>query len=676
MAKAANTSLLPVPLRSKRSISATAVSEFQATKWNTEDLCPQCRAIDLRTIRTGSVRIEQGSTCPLCLFFASIALARDVKAVADTAVKLRFVLDPFYPRGKISRQYPACISVSGLRFIHPLNDDDGIFGQLVRFRPLEKNYINTDLLKEWITFCEDHHSFCSSPSTENLRWHPENSNVKVIDCTTRKIIPAPPDLRYVALSYVWGGPPTQENPIIESCEDSLDLLPEPLPNTIEDAIKVTTQLGFRYLWVDKYCINQSVVRELQHQLSIMDKIYNWASLTIVAAAGDNSSFGLPGVGSRPRITHSVNINGTTWVSGSLNFKDAVQESPWSKRGWTYQEAYFSRRSLMFTEEQVVFECGGGSCCEFLDIDLRNMSSYHHGLIHGGMSHKVPRMNLSEHLIAYTGRELTNSSDALNAMRGLLRSFASSTKPVYQYWGIPINPEAFSVEREVPYCKNQTYLALGHGLAWYTYTNQATTRGSEFPSWSWAGWNSPVAWSVDLSDDDDNAPSCFYVEKNNGTTEVLTEELIASISLEQEYEMSGYTKFLRIEALVLEVKFSYFREGTSKVFSYMNYAITSTMSSRTEPQPEHDTKYWELFLTPKVDEQDELYIALRDHRVFSCIILNSKYGLVVWMQNGVYERVGLLKMAPHRQTSSAYPQPGTLDDLKHHFPSTRREIRIG
>jgi hypothetical protein len=34
-----------------------------------------------------------------------------------------------------------------------------------------------------------------------------------------------------------------------------DLLPTALPDTIEDAIAVVIQLDFRYLWVDRYCID-------------------------------------------------------------------------------------------------------------------------------------------------------------------------------------------------------------------------------------------------------------------------------------------------------------------------------------------------------------------------------------------------------------------------------------
>jgi hypothetical protein len=74
--------------------------------------------------------------------------------------------------------------------------------------------------------------------------------------------------KYVALSYVWG-PPSGD-----------------WPKTILDAVEVTKQLGEKYLWVDRLCINQSNLQEKQFLISKMDAIYEGAEFTIVAAAGD------------------------------------------------------------------------------------------------------------------------------------------------------------------------------------------------------------------------------------------------------------------------------------------------------------------------------------------------------------------------------------------------------
>ena len=79
-----------------------------------------------------------------------------------------------------------------------------------------------------------------------------------------------------------------------------EALPADIPLTIEDAITVTQLLGFEYLWVDRYCINQGNEEEMVQQCSRMDVIYSGAEITIIAAAGQDPSFGLPGVSRRPR----------------------------------------------------------------------------------------------------------------------------------------------------------------------------------------------------------------------------------------------------------------------------------------------------------------------------------------------------------------------------------------
>lgn len=64
--------------------------------------------------------------------------------------------------------------------------------------------------------------------------------MKVIDCMKRKIVDAPPDCDYIALSYVWGANQACPSP------------KEKLPQTIEDSITTVLHLGYRYLWVDRY----------------------------------------------------------------------------------------------------------------------------------------------------------------------------------------------------------------------------------------------------------------------------------------------------------------------------------------------------------------------------------------------------------------------------------------
>jgi hypothetical protein len=91
----------------------------------------------------------------------------------------------------------------------------------------------------------------------------------LIDCHTHTLVPA--EIHpYVALSYVWG--------LSSEISDDSDKLPDSLPLTIEDAITVPLKLGFRYLWIDRHCINQQRKEEVAEQVGRMDLIYQNAEL--------------------------------------------------------------------------------------------------------------------------------------------------------------------------------------------------------------------------------------------------------------------------------------------------------------------------------------------------------------------------------------------------------------
>ena len=67
-----------------------------------------------------------------------------------------------------------------------------------------------------------------------------------------------------------------------------------VPRTILEAMRLTKLLGYRYLWVDRYCIVQDSEEDKIGMIRAMDIIYTAAVLTICAAEGD-SNFGLSGI---------------------------------------------------------------------------------------------------------------------------------------------------------------------------------------------------------------------------------------------------------------------------------------------------------------------------------------------------------------------------------------------
>jgi hypothetical protein len=102
----------------------------------------------------------------------------------------------------------------------------------------------------------------------------------------------------------------------------------------------------------------------------MYAIYQNAYLTVVDGPRSNRQNGLFGVSNpRTRCQTTAQLAGQQWMSTLRNPQTLIQGSPWITRGWTYQEAIASPRLLIFTEEQVYFECKAMRCWESTHIPL-------------------------------------------------------------------------------------------------------------------------------------------------------------------------------------------------------------------------------------------------------------------------------------------------------------------
>ena len=136
-------------------------------------------------------------------------------------------------------------------------------------------------------------------------------------------------------------------------------------------MELVSRIGKRYLWVDSLCIVQDDDNDKQQQLTIIDSIYSNAEFVIMAAAGDNASAGLPGVGSTiRRIFQGIeDIDRVKLITIQPPAQAVVQKSVWIRRGWTFQEIMLSRRALVFTQSLVYWNCQVTSLREDLSNDF-------------------------------------------------------------------------------------------------------------------------------------------------------------------------------------------------------------------------------------------------------------------------------------------------------------------
>lgn len=366
-------------------------------------------------------------------------------------------------------------------------------------------FVDYSILKEWIAYCKKSHGQCR-PSLPP-------PGLRLIDCEedSPNIVPAPLFCEYVALSYVWGTSQNGDSGLSQQMANGSSALPPCLPNVINDAITVTRKLGKRFLWIDKYCINQRNKDEMQDAFDQMHRIYRGAYATIFAAAGEGQEYGLPGVGNLSRINQPTVVTSAGTLVSTLGHPiHSIKSSAWSSRGWTYQEAVFSKRRLFFTKEQVYFECDSMNCYESLHTPLdllhtkgkaRFQSFMRSGLFSGtegsaafgSFDTELGRIQpmfpqYVVHLKHYTARNLTHDYDSLNAFRGVMEHFQkASISKIWHIWGVPF----------IPYRSLQTN-SLAVSLTWHhsVELNPRTIhRRNEFPSWTWAGWAAKIQFPL-------------------------------------------------------------------------------------------------------------------------------------------------------------------------------------
>lgn len=347
-------------------------------------------------------------------------------------------------------------------------------------------------LGAWIEYCCHNHDDCKAPPDWNIV-----KGMRLIDIRNRSVVSATNhQVKYAALSYVWG---VQQLP--KEAHDGLAAL---LPRTIEDAIQATRELGLDYLWVDKYCIPQHNEKEKQNQINNMHRVYRQAYVTLVAAAGTGPDHGLPGV-SCPRtfLPHTL-VDKRLFVGlpGNPLQGGAVQQSPWNTRAWTYQENFFSRRILYFTDSQVVFNCKQKSIG--IEDPIRNHAlSEPHPLIddptyYEGMEDQMQAFfesnDMRNHIMAATERQITYETDRINTIAGILSHMKAKRSIMGHLSGVPIWTGFVSF---APLPGKSAKDGFFSGLAWSM--DYSKGRRVEFPSWSWAGWKGRYKSNEDIAE---------------------------------------------------------------------------------------------------------------------------------------------------------------------------------
>ncbi|KAH7303394.1 heterokaryon incompatibility protein-domain-containing protein [Stachybotrys elegans] len=310
---------------------------------------------------------------------------------------------------------------------------------------------------------------------------------------------------------------------------------------VRDAIAVTKEMGLRYIWIDRLCINQSDIGEKTYLISRMATIYEEAELTIVASAGSGAGHGLPGICSTPRTPQPKYTldSGNTLLSSLPDARYDILASDYWTRGWTYQEGVLSNCRLVFTQHQIYWECRNMAAQESMVIPL-----LHHSLVEDkedddegvmadcmisgifmgdacsgnslsdrpGVPDEDYRIKygfpvyreanirsqlrgLNEHIRAYSKRRLTHESDALLAFMGITGMYKRSSE-LYILYGLPLWLHKIAgIHSGTQITFALTVSAWHHRTGQHsTFVSESCRRRTHLPSWSWAGWmDAAVSW---------------------------------------------------------------------------------------------------------------------------------------------------------------------------------------
>ena len=288
--------------------------------------------------------------------------------------------------------------------------------------------------------------------------------------------------KYIALSYCWGQTPffvlnTANKAELEQC------IPlEKLSQTIRDTIEVAKQLDVRFVWIDSLCIIQGqedeAIEDWENEAQHMGSIFRRAFITVAASGSTDAHQGLFCDRNELRSYHECPIGvgdgGIVYLGhGGSERRDHPPIEPLNGRGWAYQEAFLSIRTLAYESKELSWTCRAARCREGL-VDSTHIPP---SAAERDQSRNI-RENWRSMVEDYTSRSLTFPSDKLPAISGLAQLAEENSPDTYVY----------GVWRD-QLVRSLLWQHLGQTLSGKrVYSRQAKQWA---PSWSWASVDGKV-----------------------------------------------------------------------------------------------------------------------------------------------------------------------------------------
>lgn len=353
----------------------------------------------------------------------------------------------------------------------------------------------TAVARAWLQKCLQEHSECRETDEETdketrtklpARLLDLEGGIKLVDYTeTGENTP------YVTLSHCWGK--AHLICLLESNEDQFrrgDITG--LPKTFLEAIQVTRDLGYRYIWIDSLCIIQDSENGVDwlHQAKNMAFFYTNSVFTIAALKSSGSRQGCFTAERSPlgrRALHHSGLGISVWPGSSRSMWETevgrigFGASPLHSRAWVVQERYSSPRTLLYGKNGIYWECRSAQASEthYREVEPRaeeNKKTWLQRLLRFGLVREEDEFDgesWMKHwkglLSAYSSCELTKYTDKIIAVTGLVSLIEARSSPSRRcIWGL--------WDHDLP------------RMALWNRSPDSTQTGltdENFPSWSWA-----------------------------------------------------------------------------------------------------------------------------------------------------------------------------------------------
>lgn len=395
--------------------------------------------------------------------------------------------------------------------------------------------------KEWIETCLVGHKGCQDFHRDTVT-DPLQRPTRVLEITESNIRlrcdMANESFEYLVLSHMWGPDTDHQLRLLESNLSKLKLnIPRAAietSSTFKRAIKVTQQVGYRYLWIDSLCIIQDSGPDWTHEAQRMAIVYGNAACNLAIlfppTASQNAD-ATPTPRGDPRIWSPCILRPATPSSPGVyiehtkaiwrqEFNYEEKSRPWLvqrnwplfQRAWTFQEYLLSPRTLLLGAQNLMWQCSEHFYDELLGPIAENYIASNVDPKSGkdrGKSRYFPdsvrmvktatSLSASEVLTfmgdwlnlinEYRGRRLTETEDRIIAFAGVARAFGNFGGLTYLagVWGeiLPISLLWFVDKKQDPLVRRECGLSGGI-LSDDVWTNEVAepVAAPNVPSWSW------------------------------------------------------------------------------------------------------------------------------------------------------------------------------------------------